>query len=138
MPTKQLRVQQTDPQRVAAGLVFRLRDRAADADGGRVDGDADGGWRVGLKELSGGQNTLLNVSALLAVATLRPSPVLLMDEIDAALDEHNTARVARRLHRLSKHTQVIAISHRKEFHALADHIVRLHAADGRTVATYDR
>ena len=35
-------------------------------------------------------------------------------------------------------TQVIAISHHREFHELADHIVRLHAADGRTVATYDR
>ena len=35
-------------------------------------------------------------------------------------------------------TQVIAISHHREFHELADHIVRLHAADGRTVATDDR
>ena len=35
-------------------------------------------------------------------------------------------------------TQVIAISHHREFHELADHIVRLHAADGRTVATSNR
>ena len=39
---------------------------------------------------------------------------------------------------LTPHTQVIAISHHREFHEVADHIVRLHAADGRTVATYDR
>lgn len=32
---------------------------------------------------------------------------------------------------------MIAISHHREFHEVADHIVRLHAADGRTVATYD-
>ena len=31
---------------------------------------------------------------------------------------------------------MIAISHHREFHEVADHIVRLHAADGRTVATY--
>ena len=40
--------------------------------------------------------------------------------------------------RRTPRTQVIAISHHREFHELADHIVRLHAADGRTVATYDR
>ena len=39
---------------------------------------------------------------------------------------------------LTPHTQVIAISHHREFHEVADHIVRLHAADGRTIATYDR
>ena len=156
VPTKQIAIECVDEQRVAAGVVFKLRDRKA-ADGGRRgagraagggsaptadDGDRGdegrGEWRAGLAELSGGQNTLLNVSALLAVAKLRPSLVLLMDEIDAALDEHNTQRVARMLKDLSRQTQVIAISHRKEFHALADHIVRLHAADGRTVATSDR
>ena len=155
VPTKQIAIECVDEQRVAAGVVFKLRDRKK-ADGGRrgagraADGGSatadDGGdgdegrgeWRAGLAELSGGQNTLLNVSALLAVAKLRPSLVLLMDEIDAALDEHNTQRVARMLKDLSRQTQVIAISHRKEFHALADHIVRLHAADGRTVATSDR
>ena len=39
---------------------------------------------------------------------------------------------------LAPRTQVIAISHHREFHELADHIVRLHAADGHTLATYDR
>ena len=47
-------------------------------------------------------------------------------------------RVAKMLKELSRQTQVIAISHHREFHALADHIVRLHAADGRTLATHDR
>jgi len=156
VPTKQLAIECVDPSCVSAGLTFRLRNRApitaarpGPSDGGAAGADAarsggggesDGGeaWRDGLDELSGGQNTLLNVSALLAVAKFRPSLVLLMDEIDAALDEHNTQRVARLLKTLSQHTQVIAISHHREFHEVADHIVRLHAADGRTVATYDR
>jgi DNA repair exonuclease SbcCD ATPase subunit len=38
----------------------------------------------------------------------------------------------------ASHTQVIAISHHRKFLEVADHIVRLHAADGRTVATSDR
>ena len=147
VPAKQLAVECVDPACVAAGLRFKLRNRAPAAAAARAapssggeggEGGEGEAWRDGLDELSGGQNTLLNVSALLAVAKFRPSLVLLMDEIDAALDEHNTQRVARLLHGLSQQTQVIAVSHHKEFHQLADHIVRLHAADGHTLATYDR
>ena len=46
-------------------------------------------------------------------------------------------RVARMIHELSRTTQVIAVSHHKEFHALADHVIRLHASDSRTHATHD-
>ena len=78
------------------------------------------------------------MSAVLAIAKFRPSLVLLMDEIDAALDEHNTQCVGKLLKDVSRKTQVIAVSHHKEFHQVADHIVRMHAADGRTIATCDR
>eukprot|EP00326_Haptolina_ericina_P009655 CAMPEP_0181206074 /NCGR_PEP_ID=MMETSP1096-20121128/20834_1 /TAXON_ID=156174 ORGANISM="Chrysochromulina ericina, Strain CCMP281" /NCGR_SAMPLE_ID=MMETSP1096 /ASSEMBLY_ACC=CAM_ASM_000453 /LENGTH=233 /DNA_ID=CAMNT_0023296935 /DNA_START=3 /DNA_END=704 /DNA_ORIENTATION=+ len=82
-------------------------------------------WRSGLGELSGGQRTLLNISLLLAVAKFNPSMLLLMDEVDAALDEVNGRKVALMLRDVSKVSQVIAISHRQEFHQLADHIVSL-------------
>ena len=62
----------------------------------------------------------------------RPQPSLkqcrpeLLDEIDAALDESNAARVADLLRELSATCQVIAISHRVELHRAASHLVRLH------------
>ena len=51
--------------------------------------------------------------------------ICLLEQVDAALDEHNGSRVATLLKGLSAHSQVVAISHRQEFHRLADHLVRL-------------
>jgi chromosome segregation protein len=107
---------------------FRHRDHGRCTSSGRP-----GEWRHCLQELSGGQLALLNLSILLAIARHRPSLVLLMDEVDAALDEHNAARVAALLKNLSTESQVIAISHRPEFHCVADHLIRLHK-DGQHTA----
>ena len=104
---------------------FRIRNRATT--------DEASAWRSGLHELSGGQRTLLNISLLLAVVKHRPSTLLLFDEIDAALDEHNTGRVAALLKELSADSQVIAVSHRKEFHSLADRIVQLNKVQNFTL-----
>ena len=112
-----------DPGQLAeSGAHFRLRIKGT-----------TGGWLDGPQELSGGQRTLLNLSLLLAIAQHRPSMVLLMDEVDAALDESNASRVASLLKELSKTVQVIAISHRPEMHRAADHIVRLTKDKGFTV-----
>jgi ABC-type transport system involved in cytochrome bd biosynthesis fused ATPase/permease subunit len=64
------------------------------------------------------------LALLLALARLRPCPLLLLDEMDAALDESNAAKVAALLAELSATCQVIAISHRVELHRAAHHIVR--------------
>ena len=100
-----------------------------------------GTWRSGLSELSGGQRTLLNLALLLSIAQhrARPSMLLCMDEVDAALDESNAARVAALLKQIAKQSQVIAISHRAEFQRAADHLVRLaKSADGHTVVVAGR
>ena len=86
-----------------------------------------------LEELSGGQRTLLKLSLLLAVAHHRPSLFILLDEVDAALDEANTIRVASLIKELSRTTQVVAVSHRAQFMRFADHIVRLSKAGDMTV-----
>ena len=58
-----------------------------------------------------------------------------MDEVDAALDDCNASRVANLVRELSASTQVIAISHRREFHAVADHLVKLHKEREYTVVS---
>ena len=73
------------------------------------------------------------MSVYLAAAKYRPSLVSLMDEVDAALDEHNTQRVAAMLKEVARTSQVVAISHHKEFHELADHMVHLSKASDHTV-----
>uniref|UniRef100_A0A6U5LFS3 RecF/RecN/SMC N-terminal domain-containing protein n=1 Tax=Calcidiscus leptoporus TaxID=127549 RepID=A0A6U5LFS3_9EUKA len=91
-------------------------------------------WREDLRELSGGQRTLMHLSMLLAVARYRPGMVLLLDEIDAALDEANAARIGSLLASIAAHTQVVAISHRPEFLALAHKLIHLHKSHDQTVA----
>ena len=79
------------------------------------------------------QRAMLKISALLAVARYRPSLVVLFDEVDAALDEHNTGRIGAMLKELSRSAQVVAVSHRPEFQKLADHTVRLAKSADHTV-----
>lgn len=51
-------------------------------------------WKTSTNELSGGQRTLLGLAFVLSIAKYQPSPVYILDEVDAALDEGNQARVA--------------------------------------------
>lgn len=47
-------------------------------------------WKEGLSELSGGQCSLLSLSYILAMLKVKPAPIYILDEVDAALDVENT------------------------------------------------
>lgn len=66
-----------------------------------------------MMQLSGGEKALAAISLLFAIQNLKPSPFCLLDEIEAALDESNVGRFARYLHKLTKNTQFIVITHRR-------------------------
>lgn len=53
------------------------------------------------------------ISLLFAIQNLKPSPFCLLDEIEAALDGSNVVRFAEYLHKLTKNTQFIVITHRR-------------------------
>lgn len=53
---------------------------------------------------------------------MKPSPFCLLDEIEAALDENNVSRYANYLHKLTKNTQFIIITHRRGTMAVADRL----------------
>ncbi len=72
--------------------------------------------------LSGGEKALTAISLLFAIQNLKPSPFCLLDEIEAALDDSNVGRFANYLHKLTKHTQFIVITHRRGTMASADRL----------------
>ena len=66
-----------------------------------------------MMQLSGGEKALSAISLLFAIQNLKPSPFCLLDEIEAALDDSNVGRFAKYLHKLTKNTQFIVITHRR-------------------------
>lgn len=75
-----------------------------------------------MMQLSGGEKALTAISLLFSIQNLKPSPFCLLDEIEAALDDSNVARYAKYLHKLTKDTQFIVITHRRGTMAAADRL----------------
>lgn len=66
-----------------------------------------------LAMLSGGEKALTSIALLAAILALNPPPFVILDEVDAALDESNSARFAAILSELANRTQFIVITHNR-------------------------
>lgn len=75
-----------------------------------------------MMQLSGGEKALTAIALLFAIQNLKPSPFCLLDEIEAALDDSNVDRFAKYLHKLTKYTQFIVITHRRGTMVSADRL----------------
>jgi chromosome segregation protein len=67
-----------------------------------------------IQSLSGGERSLTSIALLCSLLTCFPSPFVVLDEVDAALDEANTIRFGQILGKLSHQTQFITITHNRE------------------------
>jgi len=63
--------------------------------------------------LSGGERALTAIAMICAIISANPSPFVILDEVDAALDEANSERLAKILDELSHKTQFIVITHNR-------------------------
>jgi chromosome segregation protein len=75
-----------------------------------------------LALLSGGERSLTAVALLFALLQANPSPICVLDEVDAALDEANVGRFVEELRKLAEKTQFIIITHNRRTIEIADAI----------------
>ncbi len=73
-----------------------------------------------LSLLSGGERALAGIAFLFALQKMRPSPMCVFDEIDAALDDANTVRFVRYLKRQKNDVQYLIVTHQKKTMEIAD------------------
>ena len=64
--------------------------------------------------LSGGERALTSIALLFAMSQVQPPPFIILDETDAALDEANSRKYGDMLDNLSKHSQLIVVTHNRE------------------------
>ncbi|MFO0984217.1 MAG: chromosome segregation protein SMC [Planctomycetota bacterium] len=70
--------------------------------------------------LSGGERTLTAVGLLFALFKMRPSPICVLDEVDAALDESNIERLCAMIGDYETSTQFLIVTHSKRTMARAE------------------
>lgn len=75
-----------------------------------------------LSLLSGGERSLTAIALLFAILKTSPSPICILDEVDAALDDANVGRFAGYLKKYAEASQIIVITHNKRTMAVADTI----------------
>ncbi|HEX9642241.1 MAG TPA: AAA family ATPase, partial [Candidatus Krumholzibacteria bacterium] len=75
-----------------------------------------------INMLSGGERSLTAVALLFALLETNPSPICVLDEVDAALDEANVGRFSQELRALAERTQFIIITHNRRTLEMADMI----------------
>lgn len=83
-----------------------------------------------LSLFSGGERSLTAIALLFAIIASASPPFLVLDEIDAALDEDNSQKFGKILRELSQKTQFILITHNRETMKLADILYGVTMDDG--------
>eukprot|EP00002_Diphylleia_rotans_P027572 TRINITY_DN5532_c0_g1_i1.p1 TRINITY_DN5532_c0_g1~~TRINITY_DN5532_c0_g1_i1.p1 ORF type:complete len:1225 (+),score=318.81 TRINITY_DN5532_c0_g1_i1:52-3726(+) len=88
-------------------------------------------WK-NIANLSGGEKTLSSLSLVFALHQFKPTPLYVMDEIDAALDFRNVSIVANYIKERTKDAQFIIISLRNNMFELADRLVGIYKTSNTT------
>ena len=70
--------------------------------------------------LSGGEKTLTAISLLFAILNVKPVPFVILDEVEAALDEANVENFGQYLESKKEKSQFIVITHKKKTMEFAD------------------
>jgi chromosome segregation protein len=72
--------------------------------------------------LSGGEKSLAAIALIFAIILYRPTPFLILDEVDAALDDANILLFNRLIKDISNGSQIVMITHNKQTMEAASHL----------------
>lgn len=75
-----------------------------------------------LALFSSGERTLAASAFLLSLLTYKPSPIVVLDELDAPLDDANVEKIAKRLREFSASSQFLVITHNRKTMEYADRL----------------
>ncbi|MCS7150021.1 MAG: AAA family ATPase [Caldimicrobium sp.] len=64
-----------------------------------------------LNMLSGGEKALCVIALLISFYLTKPGPFCILDEVDAPLDDKNSLKFIRLLHKIKEHSQIILVTH---------------------------
>lgn len=88
-------------------------------------------WK-NISNLSGGEKTLSSLALVFALHHYKPTPLYVMDEIDAALDFRNVSIVANYIKERTKNAQFVVISLRNNMFELAARLVGVYKVNHMT------
>lgn len=98
-----------------------LSDESSPIEGGiEIEARLPGRREQGLVLLSGGERSLTAVALIFALLKVSPTPICVLDEVDAMLDESNVGRFIDLLKDLSAETQFLLITHNRNTVSAAD------------------
>jgi len=80
------------------------------------------GKYLNVSSLSGGEKVIVALALIFAIQEFNPAPFYLLDEVDAALDNVNSEKIAKLLKEYSKKAQIVMISHNDAIISAADYL----------------
>ncbi|KAL8272923.1 hypothetical protein Esti_003154 [Eimeria stiedai] len=116
LPNAQAKLVQVDPDDLMKGLEMKIAFHHK--------------WKESLSELSGGQRSLLALSLILALLKVKPAPVYILDEVDAALDLSHTQNIGSMIKTQFPTSQFIIVSLKEGMFSHADVLFRTRLVEG--------
>ena len=88
--------------------------------GARINVKITGSKFLDIRSLSGGEKTMTALAFIFAIQEHEPASFYVLDEVDAALDKHNSERLAKLIRKYSEKAQYVMISHNDNVVSSAD------------------
>jgi chromosome segregation protein len=107
-----------DPNNLESGLLIKANP---------------GGKKVlNIDSMSGGEKSLAALAFLFAIQKYRPAPFYVLDEVDAALDKENVAKLGELLRSFSKNEQFIIVTHNDQTVRYGDRVYGVTMSEGES------